>query len=172
MPELLAAIAERLRGAGVPFAVIGAAAMSARGFPRQTLDVDLFTTARGVLGEAFWQGLPRRGDVRHGDADDPLAGAVRFTDPEIDVVVGRARWQADAVARAEPLHIGELILPVVTLPDLILLKLDAGGYRDAADVRMMLSGAGAGLAETIEVALPVLPAEAQQLWREIRMAER
>ncbi len=38
------AVADHLRAAGVPFAVIGAAAMSARGFPRQTLDFDLLTT--------------------------------------------------------------------------------------------------------------------------------
>jgi hypothetical protein len=169
MQDPIAAIAERLRSSGVPFAVIGAAAMSARGFPRQTLDFDLLTTERRVLDASFWSGLPEAApDVRHGDADDPLAGVVRFTAPEVDLIVGRYRWQAAALERAEELSVGGgRRLPVVTLADLILSKLFAGGYRDAADVRMMLAGAEASTVEEVDRAVPVLPADSRRLWKEI-----
>jgi hypothetical protein len=56
---------------------------------------------------------------------------------------------------------------VVTLADLILLKLHAGGYRDAADVRMMLDGADRATREDVERALPALPRDARRLWGEI-----
>lgn len=168
MSDLIAAVVERLRASEVPHAVIGAAAMSARAVPRQTLDFDLLVVDRRVLEEAFWRGLPRAPEIRMGDSDDPLAGVVRFDSPEVDVVVGRYRWQSEALERAEELQIGGRTLPVVTLADLILLKLHAGGYRDRADVEMMLTGADEAVIEHVDRVLPALPADARRLWDEIR----
>ena len=168
MPDRIAAVVEHLRASGVPFAVIGAAAMSTRGFPRQTLDLDILTTDRSVLDEEFWGPFSGSVDVRRGDADDPLLGVIRFRDPEIDVIVGRHRWQSDAVSRAEEMTIGEQRIPVVTLGDLMLLKLDAGGYRDAADVKMMLSAASEADVDHLTRLLPQLDERARRLWNEIR----
>jgi hypothetical protein len=167
MNDLITAVAERLRSAEAPFAVIGAAAMSARGFPRQTLDFDFLVTDRRVLQPGFWEGLPQSAKIGIGDADDPLAGLVRFVAPAVDVVVGRYRWQAEALSRAEELRVDRRLLPVVTLGDLILLKLHAGGYRDAADIRMMLDGADLETREHVERELPALPRDARRLWGEI-----
>lgn len=168
MADPIGAITERLEAAGVAFAVIGAAAMSALGFPRQTLDFDLLVTDRRVLDERFWGGLGVAAQVRVGDGDDPLAGVVRFEKPAVDVVIGRFRWKAEALGRAIRLQVGGRTLPVVTLGDLILLKLHAGGYRDAADVRMMLDGAGRETVEHVERVLPALDADARRLWDEVR----
>jgi hypothetical protein len=77
-------VKEILDGLGVRYAVIGAMAMAARGFPRFTLDFDLLTTDKRVLDSATWEQLVRDGiavDVRKGDFDDPLAGVVRVGDP-------------------------------------------------------------------------------------------
>ncbi|HEX2164326.1 MAG TPA: nucleotidyltransferase [Thermoanaerobaculia bacterium] len=126
MVDSIAALSERLEAAGVPFAVIGAAAMSARGFPRQTLDFDLLVTDRRVLEGRFWEGVGTAAEIRVGDGDDPLAGVVRFARPAVDVIVGRFRWQGEALARATRLQVGGRALPVATLGDLILLKLHAG----------------------------------------------
>lgn len=169
MQDPISALAERLRSGGVPFAVVGAAAMSARGFPRQTLDFDLLTTDRRVLDPSFWHGLAEAPELRHGDADDPLAGVVRFFAPEVDVIVGRYRWQAEAIERAEELSVGGgRALPVLTLADLILSKLFAAGYRDGADVQMMLAGADPSMVEEVDRAVSVLPADSRRLWDEIR----
>jgi hypothetical protein len=68
-----------LDGSGVRYALIGAHAMAARGYPRFTVDVDLLTTDPRVLDAAFWAALERDGtqvDARRGDADDPLGGVV------------------------------------------------------------------------------------------------
>ena len=64
--------------------------------------------------------------------------------------------------------IGEQRLPVVTLGDLMLLKLDAGGYRDAADVKMMLSAASEADVDHLTRLLPQLDERARRLWNEIR----
>jgi hypothetical protein len=172
MEDPVAAIAERLRSGGVQFAVVGAAAMAARGFPRQTLDFDLLTTDLRVLDQAFWRGFAAAPDVRLGDPDDPLAGVVRFLAPEVDLIVGRFRWQADAVARTEEIRVGGgRTLPVVTLADLILSKLFAAGFRDAADVQMMLAGADAGTVREVDRAVRLLPADSRRLWGEIRRSD-
>ena len=93
---------------------------------------------------------------------------IRFLDPEIDIVVGRHAWQSEALSRAEEMTIGERKLPVVTLGDLMLLKLDAGGYRDAADVKMMLSGASEAEIQHVTSLLLRLDERARQLWKEIQ----
>ena len=166
----IARIADHLRESGVSFAVIGAAAMSARGFPRQTLDLDLLTTDARVLQAEFWRGVSPAPEVRIGDSDDPLRGVVRFDDPHIDLVVGRSSWQSDALLRAQEMTLGDAKLPVVTLADLIALKLDAGGYRDAADVSMMLARATPEDIRQIDAVLGRLDAHAARLWKEIRGA--
>jgi predicted nucleotidyltransferase len=168
MDDPIELIAERLRAAAVPFAVIGAAAMSARGIPRQTLDLDLLVTDDRVLLASFWEGLPIVAEVRRGDTDDPLAGVVRFDSPQVDVIVGRFRWQSEALARAEEQRLGGRSLPVVTVSDLILLKLHAGGYRDATDVHLLLTVAGRSEVEQVERSLEALPTDARRLWKEIR----
>lgn len=168
MSDLIRAIAERLRAAEVPFAVIGAGAMSARGLPRQTLYLDLLVTDRSLLHGGFWEGLPVKPEIRVGDSEDPLAGVVRFASPQVDVIVGRYRWQAEALARSEELRLGGLSLPVVTLGDLILLKLHAGGYRDATDIHLLLTAAGRSEVEHVERSLSQLSADARRLWKEIR----
>jgi hypothetical protein len=66
--------------AHVPYALIGAVALSLYGISRSTLDIDLLVTDRRVLEPDFWSDLDATGvrvDARRGDADDPLSGVVR-----------------------------------------------------------------------------------------------
>src|SRR5262245_33185475 len=104
---LLGRVVDLLASRQVPHALIGAAALAARGIARSTFDIDLLTTDPRVLSDDWWTPLGIENatvDVRRGDADDPLAGVVRIETPgdrPVDVVVGRHAWQARAVARAE-----------------------------------------------------------------------
>jgi hypothetical protein len=131
--------------ARIAHALVGAAALAARGVARSTYDIDLLTTDRRVLEGALWSGLRQPGvvvEVRRGDEDDPLAGVVRIDRPDdrpVDVIVGKQVWQARAVERAESREDGP---PVVTSEDLVLLKLYAGGTQDLWDVREILALAG------------------------------
>jgi hypothetical protein len=164
----------RLKEAAVPHALIGAGAMAAHGVSRSTFDIDFFVVDPHVLSALFWEPCAAEGteiDVRRGEEDDPLAGVVRFRaagERTLDLVVGRSAWQRDLLARAVPAELANQQVPVVRVPDLILLKLYAGGPQDAWDVTQLL--ALTGTTETIaevEEALQRLPAESRTLWSRI-----
>jgi hypothetical protein len=175
MLGLLARVSAELAARSIPHALVGAAAMAVHGISRSTFDADLFTTDRAVLDQALWSALAAEAtavDLRVGDADDPLAGVVRFAregQRSVDLVVGRDRWQAEVIARAVPTPLGGAEIPVVTPADLVLLKLHAGGPQDAWDVTQLLSAVGAdALVPHVEAQLSRLPVEARALWDRIR----
>jgi len=155
--------------------MIGAAAMAVHGVTRSTRDLDLFTTAHECLADGFWDELRAVGIeacVRRGDADDPLAGVVRFTrgvEHPVDLVVGKSAWQAAVVAVARNARIEGVDVPVVSRIDLILLKLYAGGPQDAWDVEQLLAGPERdALTARVEAGLAALPARCREQWTRIR----
>ncbi len=172
--SLLAAVVAHLGANGIRCALIGAEALALRGASRATLDRDLLTTDARTLDAALWSTLSAAGasvEVRRGDADDPLAGVVRFeaaNERPVDLVVGRAGWQTRLLDRAETLDLGELRLAVPPAADLILLKLYAGGPQDAWDVTELLSGDDRdSVVVAVERHLHELPPDAARLWRKI-----
>lgn len=175
MLRLLDDVCAELAARGVPCALIGAGAMAAHGISRSTADLDLLCTDRAVLDPAFWARLADRGaaaEVRSGDLDDPLAGLVRIGSAgqrPVDLVVGRSAWMRAVLERAVPAAIGRASIPVATLPDLVLLKLYAGGPQDAWDVeQILLAGDQGPTIAAVERHLAGLPPEAARLWATIR----
>jgi len=149
---------------GIPYALIGAAALAARGVARSTFDIDLLTTDARVLDAGTWQSFDAGVDIRRGDLDDPLLGVVRVTTGEerpIDVVVGRQAWQSRAVQRAE--RIGGRA-PVVLARDLVLLKLYAGGSQDLWDIAELLRHAPDSLRTEVADDLAALPETMRERW--------
>ena len=172
--SLLAQVVGQLQREGIRCALIGAEALSLRGVSRSTLDRDLLTTDPRALEEAFWsslRGSDARLEIRRGDAEDPLAGVVRFTaqgERPVDLMVGRYGWQTRILERSELLDLGDLSLPVPHTADLVLLKLYAGGGQDAWDIAQLIAGEGReSLVAEVEVRLDELPAEARLLWNRI-----
>ena len=171
---LLDVVLDELERCGVPFALIGAAALAIHGISRSTLDIDLLVTDRRVLDAAFWAALDSdiERDIRPGDGTDPLAGVLRFRatgERDIDIVVGRGQWIADVVAQAQIARHHERDLPAARVEDLILLKLYAGGSQDRWDIEQLLAGSDqATLVEAIERDLTRLPPHAQRLWKVLR----
>jgi hypothetical protein len=149
----------------ISHALIGAAALAARGIARSTYDIDLLTTDLRVLDPGVWDTLPPDAvDIRRGDAEDPLAGVIRIslrTDRPVDVVVGKHPWQERAVVRAEAIAGSTR---VVLARDLVLLKLYAGGTQDLWDVRELLALGDTPLREEVTADLAALPKPLQQLW--------
>ena len=161
-----------LDAAQIPHALIGAAALAARGVARSTYDIDLLTVDVRVLAAALWEPLRADGagvDVRRGDLDDPLGGVIRVTaagERPIDVVLGKGRWQARSLERADRPPGGP---PVVAARDLVLLKLYAGGTQDLWDVRALLDAPdGAGLIAQVDEDLADLPADMRARWVALR----
>jgi len=148
--------------------------MAVHGVSRSTHDIDILVVDAGCLQPESWEGLESEGivvTVRRGDADDPLAGAVRLTGPGqalLDVIVGRSPWQSRVLERVAEREIEGVAVPVAGVADLILLKLYAGGAQDAWDIEQLLAGPGrAALVTAVEAGLRALPDDARRLWARI-----
>ena len=80
--------------------------------------------------------------LHRGDADDPLAGAVRLQPREgggpLDVVIGRSDWMSGVLERAAESEVDGIHVPVARRADLILLTLYTGGPQDAWDIEQLL----------------------------------
>ncbi len=154
---------------GVPCALIGGIALSAHGITRATLDVDVLVADPAALDAAFWAGFVALGvpEIRRGDAEDPLAGVVRFVQglESIDVVVGRAPWTSRIIGRKMFVTLGKYHLPVVDRADLVLLKLFAGGPQDLVDVELLVA-ASPELRAAVRQRLDEAPPRVGALWRE------
>ncbi len=55
LPFVIDKVKAVLESLGVQYAVIGAMAMAARGYPRFTLDFDILTTEKTVLNPDVWR---------------------------------------------------------------------------------------------------------------------
>jgi hypothetical protein len=171
---LLQRVLAILDSANVRYALVGAVAVASRGVPRSTFDLDLFTTDKQVFRDELWAGLRHDGvsvDVRRGDQFDPLGGVVRIgTKPDqIDVVVGKWKWEHAVIERAQPVEIRDGIrIPLPSTADLILLKLAAGGPLDYVDAYNLLKlGPQNELAAEISSKIGDLPDDAQKLWQRL-----
>jgi hypothetical protein len=175
---LVARVASMLGARRIPYAMIGAAALAAHGIARSTFDIDLFTTVVDPLDPGFWSdpaiGTDVHVVVRRGDAADPLAGVVGFNaegQRDVDLVVGRWKWQADVVGRATAVEFAGMSVPVVQAADLVLLKLYAGGSQDCWDVEQLLAGDDqATIIAAVDSQVENLPVEARRLWQHLRSA--
>ncbi|MGQ0733794.1 MAG: hypothetical protein ACT4QD_09080 [Acidobacteriota bacterium] len=163
-----------LESLDAPYALIGAHAMAARGYPRFTVDVDLLTTDARVLDRATWATLEGAGaavEPRRGDEDDPLAGVVHLLladGTDIDVVLAKWRWQAQVIARAERMTIAGVDLPVPQTSDLILLKLAAGGYLDLRDAAALVGISDrVTLVRQVEEHIGEVSPDVRALWRDL-----
>ncbi len=170
---LIELVADLLDKHSIAFAVIGASAMATRGVSRSTFDIDLLTVDARVLSEPFWESIHSEAtvDVRRGDFDDPLRGVVRIlprSGRSIDVVVGKWKWERAVVERAELVAVGERPLPVVTAADLVLLKLAAGGSKDAWDIGRLLGVISPQEVGEVDQRLGDLRQDARDLWQRIR----
>ena len=173
--SLLRDVVEALRREGTPHALIGAAAMAVHGVTRSTTDIDLLTVDTRVLRGELWAPFERQGAtlrILTGDAEDPLAGSVRLSDGSqiVDVVVGRYVWQREIVDTAVPSLIDDVQIGVARPGGLVLLKLYAGGPKDAWDIRSLLevSEDEPALRAEVDHVLPRLGADAIRLWARLK----
>jgi hypothetical protein len=161
---------------GIPCALIGAAALAARGVARSTYDIDLLVADPRVLDPNLWTAVraaDTRVDIRRGDIDDPLGGVVRIEQTSqrpVDVVLGKHAWQREMLSRAEPVPGGP---PVVLPSDLVLLKLYAGGPQDLWDIRELLNQPGmAAVVLQVDERVAAGSPAMRELWATMRGAAR
>lgn len=80
--SLLRRVFEIVEGRSVPVALIGGVALAAHGIVRATRDADLLATDLPLLDPAVWAPLEAEGvsvSINRGDAEDLLAGVIRFS---------------------------------------------------------------------------------------------
>lgn len=124
--------------------------------------------------------VSRRPDSRSRSAEDPLLGVIRVEKesdeidfehvPEaLDIVVVRGAFAAAMVRSPGPeVTLGGTRCRAVDVVDLVLLKLYAGGPRDAWDIAALLESGSAPSVEQVEARLHELPRRCERLWRRLR----
>ena len=139
-------IATILASCQVPVLVIGAVALAAHRYVRATLDIDLGVNIAIREMKGLDERLRSEGYVtvlHEPDGDDPLGGVIDISGPNglIQIVNFGDRFPAviqDALEgemiQARP----DLALRVIPLPQLVVLKLYAGGVKSLADVIELL----------------------------------
>ena len=119
-----------------PFVVVGGVATRLYMPERMTLDVDILVSKQEV--EWLYEEL-RKAGCRH---EGPLSiGGSHWMLPDegrLDVIKSDAAWVPEALTK--PRHAPDG-LPIIDLPYLVLMKLEASRAQDLADVSRMLGGA-------------------------------
>lgn len=126
--------------------VIGAVALAAHHYVRQTEDLDLgvnadLPTLRAVVASLRDAGF--EAELREPDAADPLGGVIdvsgRFGLIQIISYAGRFPAVIEDAVRLSTLVVREgSPLKIVPIPHLIALKLYAGGHKSKADIIELL----------------------------------
>ncbi len=140
-------VAEMLARHGVEAVVIGAVAMAAHHYIRETRDLDLGVNATLPQLRAVAQELTSRGftvELREPGYDDPLGGVLDVSGSFglVQVVSFESTFPAvirDALAEATLVVRPGSPLRLVPLSHLIVLKLYAGGWKSRADVAELLA---------------------------------
>jgi hypothetical protein len=143
-------IADLLNDLRIPYAVVGAFAVSFHGIPRATNDADtvIWLKESGKTEKDLSQRLTQEGyrvESRSAEADDPVAGVVAVEDKHdnrVDLLLGIRGMEPNAPARATVGKFLDSSLRFIGLEDLVAMKVFAGGHRDLEDVNGILQVSG------------------------------
>jgi hypothetical protein len=153
---LAARVAAEAEKMGIKTALIGAAALAVHGYARGTEDIDLAASVLPLSQlEVLARSLSAAGlgtELRYPDDDDPLGGVlvvwnlsdgnaerydvvevINFLNPSLALTTP-APLAIQRATRLDGIH-----LNCVALPDLVALKLYAGGSADYADIVQLLA---------------------------------
>jgi len=176
---LLRGVLEVLEDQEVRYALIGATALAIHGVSRSTADVGLLVDDERVLDPGLWTSLRDGGAstrIVRGDPDDPLLGAVRISTPQertIDIVVIPGGWVRDILEGTTAFAFAGTDVAVASASGLILLKLYAGGAKEAWDIRALLESRDDpnSLRADVDARIESMPAECRRLWAQLRKPE-
>ena len=154
---LLLDVIEVLKRERVPYAVVGAMAVSYYGIVRATLDtdaiialpdqMDALVRLKKLLEDAGLKAIYRRAD-----AVDPLLGMVIVEDHlgnQVDLILGIRGLDAGVYTRVRSITFRGAPIDMIGPEDLIAMKVFAGSAKDIDDVKGILKVSG----ETIDAHL-------------------
>ena len=127
----------------VKFLLVGAYALAVHGYPRATMDIDIWVMPSPENAEAVLRALDRFGAPLHGltNADlqkDDTIFQIGVAPRRIDIMTGASGLKfTDAFAHSNVIDIDGLDVRVPSLDDLILNKKASGRTKDLADVEAL-----------------------------------
>jgi hypothetical protein len=137
---------------GVAYALIGGLAVSLRGQPRLTADVDMVILADVQRSLALVRGLEA---TSFKPLFDDVAEVVerayilplrhRSTNVKVDLALGVSGFERQVLARAERLVLAGTSIAVATAEDLLIMKILAGRPQDDQDVEGLMIAQGRNL---------------------------
>ena len=131
----------------IEYAVIGAMAASVHGSIRATTDADVLVSVSAAKLARLQRAFKKAGfdsDLRHGDADDPIAALLAVADKHgnrVDLLAGLRGLDTEAFARAITVPFLGSSIRVIGREDFIAMKCFAGGPQDVVDARNALRAA-------------------------------
>jgi hypothetical protein len=127
------------------FLIVGAYAMAAHGYPRATMDIDIWVRPSPDNAEAVLRALRRFGAPLRGltlgdlQADDTIF-QIGVAPRRIDIITGVSGLRfEEAFARSARIRIEGLQISIPSIDDLILNKRASGRTKDLADAEALES---------------------------------
>ena len=128
---------------GVSFLLVGAYALAAHGYPRATMDIDVWVMPSPDNAAATLKALRRFGAALHGLSVDDLQKddtifQIGVAPRRIDIITGASGLQfEEAFTRAVKVDIDGLEVHIPSVDDLIRNKRASGRTKDLADAEAL-----------------------------------
>ena len=137
--EILQCLADE----NVKFMLVGAYAMATHGYPRATMDIDIWVMPSSENADAVLRALRKFGAPLHGltaadlQRDDTIF-QIGLAPRRIDIITGASGLQfEDALARSIEVPVEGITVRVPSLRDLIQNKKASGRTKDLADAEAL-----------------------------------
>ena len=149
-PELAVEVSECLASAGIQHAVGGAIALGFHAEPRGTLDVDMNVFVAADAPEAALQALSNHGvSVDFAEAHEAIASRgdlfLEHRGCRLDLFFNSIPFQEAASRRTQEVVLLGRHVPILSVEDLVVLKLLFNRRKDIVDVERMLQTSTGGL---------------------------
>ena len=164
-----------LKQAKVPHAVIGAAALAARGLPRMTKDLDVVVlTENGFAALDALQGVCLHSVTPIDRAGEPEPMYVMRSrgGGEVDLLVAAGEPEATVVAEATPARLFGTTAPVATLEHLVLMYLYSNQPRHVGDFARIVTETNVDLGKVVRFFEEVHPEMLPVLRERVRSAKQ
>jgi hypothetical protein len=129
----------------VSFLLVGAYALAAHGYPRATMDIDIWVMPSPENGEAVLRALRRFGAALHGltiadiEKNDTIF-QIGVAPRRIDIITGVSGLQFDETfARSVEINVEGINVRIPSVGDLIRNKKASGRTKDLADAEVLES---------------------------------
>jgi hypothetical protein len=145
----LADAATFLESERIAYALVGGMAVSLRGQPRVTADVDMVIAVEIDRALAL---VERLGQSKFRPLFDGIEEVVarafilplrhRSTHVKLDLAIGLSGFERQAIARAQSVEVAGSPISVATIEDLLIMKVLAGRPQDEQDIAGLVSAQG------------------------------